>query len=169
MLSHFEKRHVGVVGAKLLYVNHQIQHVGVVHNGGNADHVSRGRDRGDEGYFFSSVGARNFMAVTGACMMTPASVFWRVGGFSESFAVSYNDADYCLKVRSALGLSILCDAQTELIHLESQSRAAVLDMSEWNLYHSTWARDLVSDPFYNERHLSLAPPTFEPCFNRRPF
>lgn len=166
LLEHFEKPHVGVVGAKLLYPDEWTQHVGVVHNLGNPDHVRRRFPRDDAGYFFSTCCARNYSAITGACMMTPASIYREVKGYSHELAVSYNDVDYCLKVRRK-GLWVVYAPTVELIHMESQSRIASADVREVAWYHRQWAAEIVSDEFYNERFLTIAPPTFEPCINQR--
>ena len=166
MVEHFEKPHVGVVGAKLLYPNELTQHVGVVHNYGNPDHVRRFHPRDEEGYYFSTCGVRNFMAVTGAVMMTSSNIYREVGGYSEELAVSYNDADYCLKVQ-AKGLWIVYAPKVELIHMESQSRVASADMNEVAWYHNRWASQIVSDPYYNEQFLTVASPTFVPYVNLR--
>ncbi len=160
LLEHFEKEHVGVVGAKLLYPNQLIQHAGVVHSSGNPNHVRRGYPRRDEGYFFSTCGVRNYAAVTGACMMTRRNVYNQVGGYTEQLAISYNDVDYCQKVRN-VGLTVVYAPRAELFHFESQSREPRLDPKEWEYYHRRWAQELVSDPFYNEQQLAVAPPTFK--------
>ena len=166
LLEHFEKPHVGVVGAKLLYPNGQTQHVGVVHNFGNPDHVRRNFPRDDAGYFFSTCGVRNYSAVTGACMMTRADLYRAVGGYSQELAVNFNDVDYCMKVRRK-GFSVVYTPSAELIHMESLSHAVTLDMRELAWYHQRWAAELVSDQFYNERFLTVEPPTFVPCINQR--
>ena len=166
LIEHFEKPHVGVVGVKLLYPNEQTQHVGVVLNFGNPDHVRRLFPRNDAGYFFSTCGVRNYSAVTGACMMTPTSIYRQVGGFSEEFAVTFNDVDFCMKVRRK-GLWAVYTPSVELIHMESQSRVASADMDEVARYHQRWAAEIVSDEFYNERFLTVASPTFVPCVNQR--
>ena len=99
MLGHFEKPGVGVVGCRLLYPKGTIQHAGVVFVQGHPEHVCR-RNRGDEaGYFFSSCAPRNFMAVTGACMMTPRQIFLDVGGYNVDLPINYNDIAYCLSLR----------------------------------------------------------------------
>jgi len=166
LIEQFEKPHVGVVGAKLLYPNGQAQHVGVVHNFGNPDHVRRNFPRDDAGYFFSTCGVRNYSAVTGACMMTPTNIYRDVGGYSEELAVSFNDIDYCFKVRRK-GLWVVYAPAVELTHMESQSRVASTDTGELAWYHQRWAAEIVSDQFYNELFLAVAPPTFEPCINQR--
>jgi GT2 family glycosyltransferase len=166
MVEHFEKPHVGVVGAKLLYPDGLTQHVGVVHNYGNPDHVSRLQPKEDAGYYFSTCGNRNFMAVTGAVMMTLSNTYRLVGGYSTELAVSFNDIDYCLKVRD-VGLWIVYAAKAELIHMESLSCVRSADMGELSWYHKRWARQLTYDPYYNEKFLSVARPTFTPCNNQR--
>jgi GT2 family glycosyltransferase len=166
LLEHFEKPHVGVVGAKLLYPNEQTQHVGVVQPFGNPDHVRRRFPRNDAGYFFSTCGVRNYSAVTGACMMTPASIYREVGGYADELPLNFNDVDFCMKVRRK-GLSVVYTPSAELIHMESMSRVAPFDMAELAWYHQRWAAELVSDPFYNERFLTVEPPTFVPCVNQR--
>jgi len=166
LMEHFEKPHVGVVGAKLLYPNEQTQHVGVVHNFGNPDHVRRHFPRDDAGYFFSTCGVRNYSAVTGACMMTRASLYREVGGYSQELAVNFNDVDFCMKVRRK-GFSVVYTPSAELIHMESLSHAVTVDMSELACYHERWAAELVADQFYNERFLTVEPPTFVPRVNQR--
>ncbi len=166
MLMQFEKPHVGVVGAKLLYPNDKIQHAGVVHNRSKPDHVRRLYHRGDDGYFFSTSGVRNFIAVTGACMMTRRSIYRSVGGFSEELAISFNDVDYCMKVR-ACGYQVVYTPHAELYHFESKSRSLSVNLDEMRCYHTKWSHETIRDPFYNERCLTVAPPTFEISFNPR--
>jgi len=166
MVEHFEKPHIGVVGAKLLYPNGRIQHVGVVNNHGNPHHVRRLFPRDEAGYYFSTCGVRNYMAVTGAVMMTSSYIYRKVGGYTEDLAVSFNDIDYCLKVQEN-GFWIVYAPQVELIHMESLPRIPLADMGELAWYHTRWASQIISDPYYNEQFLSLAPPTFIPNVNWR--
>ncbi len=127
LLEHFEKPHVGVVGAKLVYPNEETQHVGVVQPFGNPDHVRRSFARNDAGYFFSTCGVRNFSAVTGAVMMSKASIYREVGGYTDELAVCFNDVDFCMKV-GRKGLTVVYTPRAELIHMESLSRVVELDM-----------------------------------------
>ncbi|UCI10300.1 glycosyltransferase [Mesorhizobium sp. B1-1-8] len=166
MLDQLAKPGVGVVGARLLYPNGLTQHVGVVHNYSNPDHVRRGYAGDEAGYFFSTCGARNYLAVTGACMMTRAGLFRQVGGYTEALAVSFNDVDYCLKVRQ-LGFRTVYAPQASLTHMESMSREAFADPNELEYFRRRWAKVLTQDSFYNERFLSVNPPTFQPSFKQR--
>ena len=160
LYAHLLKKHVGVVGAKLLYPNLSIQHVGVVFNYGNPDHVSRFANINDNGYFNSISSARNYSAVTGAVMMTRKSLYNLVKGYDENLAISFNDVDYCLKIRH-LGYHVVYEPKSMLIHLESISRKPSMNVDELNRFYEKWPL-MNNDPFYNQEMLSVCPPTFEP-------
>jgi len=159
MLQFSQRSEVGAVGAKLYYEGGSIQHVGVTLNDdGLPDHLCRGSAGSSPGYFFSSVVARTCLAVTGACLMTRKLVFDTVGGFDESLAISYNDIDYCLKVRSA-GYRTIFTPHAELFHYESVTRARSVDFSESDLFLRRWHEKVPADPYYNI-HLDTYPPNF---------
>ena len=166
LVEHFEKPHVGVVGSKLLYPDFTTQHVGVVLNAGVPDHVRRFKPSDEQGYFYSTMAARNYVAITGACMMTRVSTYNQVGGYTEALSVNYNDADYCLKVIET-GKTVVYAPRSELIHFESQSREARVAAAESQYFAERWAGYGVSDPYYNERNLTVASPTFEVANNPR--
>ena len=71
-----------------------------------------------------------------------------------------------MKVRDK-GFWVVYAPNAELTHMESQSRVASADADEVAWYHGQWATKIVSDKFYNERFLTVASPTFEPCVNKR--
>ncbi|TGP27246.1 MULTISPECIES: glycosyltransferase [unclassified Mesorhizobium] len=166
MLDQFAKPHVGVVGAKLLYPDETTQHVGVVINSGRPDHVRRKMVRDDLGYFFSTCAVRNYSAVTGACMMTRTDVYRKVGGYTEDLAISYNDVDFCLKVRS-LGLTAVYTPFAELTHFESQSRDAKLEPSEADYFGDRWGAMAAFDPYYNEEPFDTLPASYRIAMNPR--
>lgn len=160
LLVQAAKPHVGVVGGKLLYPNGTIQHAGVVLHGGNPDHVRRHYPKEDLGYFFSTAAVRNYVAVTGACMMVRQDVYHAVGGYTEALVGNFNDVDFCLKVR-ALGLHVVYEPGCELIHYESVSRVARVDLREYDDFRTRWAGYGGGDPLYDGEVLAVKPPTFE--------
>ena len=94
--------------------------------------------------------ARNYIAVTGACMMTRHELWDKVGGFSEDFPLNYNDVDYCLKVRDE-GCRTVYVPEAELYHYESASREAARGVKPGELEHfkSKWLERYFLDPYYN--------------------
>lgn len=150
---------VGVVGPLLLYENGTIQHAGVAFCSGLPDHVRRHYPREDPGYFFSTVSARNYSAVTGACMLTPRKLFEQVGGYTEAFPINYNDIDYCLKC-GELGQRTTYTPHARLYHFESVSRVASVPQSDIDLFLERWAHLSFGDPFYNDAVLATRPPNF---------
>ena len=167
MLTLAQKRGVGAVGAKLLFENGQIQHAGVTFCESLPDHVLRGSGRDDPGYFFSTVGSRNYLAVTGACVLCSSATFKKVGGFTEAFAVNYNDIDFCLKIVK-LGLRIAYAPQAKLYHFESRNRARTVDTREIDLFLEKWKDEVRTDPFYS-RNFESRPPEFKLRISAEPF
>ena len=117
MMAWAEQPNVGIVGAKLLYGNDNIQHAGVTIGMGNAaGHIHRLADGQSLGYQHRLVATQNMMAVTAACFITPRKLFNEIGGLDEEiFKVAYNDIDYCLKVESK-GLDIIWTPEARLFH-----------------------------------------------------
>lgn len=156
MLQHVCRQDIGCVGAKLLYPDMTIQHAGVILGlGGYAAHSHRGSNRYEAGYFVRAQVVQNMSAVTAACLMVRRDVFTEVNGFSESYAVAYNDVDFCLKVLSA-GYRNLYTPFAELIHYESKTRGedtspekqSRLDTEKLLLLQG-WQELLARDPYYN--------------------
>ncbi len=119
MLKCFEDGKVGAVGAKLLYPNGKIQHIGVeIHPEHGPVHTARMQE--EDSVDFSE--PRECVAVTGACLMTRKNLFLQLGGFDEvNLPIAYNDVDYCFKLRK-LGYKIICTPHAKLFHHESASR-----------------------------------------------
>jgi len=115
---------VGAVGATLLYPDHTIQHSGVVLGlAGPADHAHKFHQHGSKGLNGSLFAVRDYSAVTAACMIVSASAFEAINGFDESFAIGFNDTDFCLRLKQK-GYKVLQTPYAVLFHLESQSRLA---------------------------------------------
>ena len=123
LLSYSQRPDVGAVGAKLYYPDDTIQHGGVLMGiNGSAGHSHKSYPRTAVGDLYRLVTTQNYMAVTGACLMTKASLYHAAGGLDEEqFAVAYNDVDYCLKLWGQ-GLLNVYTPRAEAYHYESKSR-----------------------------------------------
>ena len=123
LLSYSQRPDVGAVGAKLYYPDDTIQHAGVLMGiNGSAGHSHKSYPRTAVGDLYRLVTTQNYMAVTGACLMTKASLYRAAGGLDEEkFAVAYNDVDYCLKLWQQ-GLLNVYTPRAEAYHYESKSR-----------------------------------------------
>jgi O-antigen biosynthesis protein len=140
---------VGAVGARLRWEDGRLQHVGIVfENFGFPGHPYRGFAPDWNGYSNTVLVAQNFLAVTAACMMTPREDFERVGGFSATFPMNYNDVDYCLKLVSA-GRRVVYDPDTELYHFESSSRSTEVEDWEKDQLRGRWLSITGTDPYSN--------------------
>ncbi|GAB4424698.1 MAG: hypothetical protein OHK0032_19110 [Thermodesulfovibrionales bacterium] len=84
--------------------------------------------------------------------MTRREVFEEIGGFNEAFAVTFNDVDFCLRIREK-GYKIVWTPYAELYHHEGVSRGK--DTIEDPKFKKEidmikrWGHILYSDPAYN--------------------
>jgi GT2 family glycosyltransferase len=162
MLACFEDEKVGVVGAKLLYPNNTIQHCGVMLEEKRlAIHAFRTWKESD----VQIVDKKEWLSVTGACMMTRKDLFLELGGFDEiNLPIAYNDMDYCLRA-GKLGMKTICVSNIKLYHYESVSRKSdVLArffnrkryrkfLAEQEYMRKKWSKEILDDPFYNEKYI----------------
>lgn len=159
LLMYAQRQDVGAVGAKLYYGDKTIQHAGVVlalgaHRTAGHSHYKQHRD--NLGYMGRLCYAQNVSAVTGACLLVKKSLYGQVGGLDESFAVSLNDVDFCLKLRQAGYLNVFTPF-AELYHFESVSRGlddngekAKRYNRESEQFREKWKETLeAGDPYYN--------------------
>ena len=168
MVSHVVRAEVGAVGARLWYPNGTLQHGGVILGLGSvAGHAFPRVPRGHPGYFNRAWLQQNCSAVTGACLLVRRKVFEQAGGFDEkNLAISFNDVDFCLRLRAA-GLLNVWTPYANLIHHESASRGhqptpddQAQFVLEATFMQRRWGGDLLHDPFYNP-NLSLNLPGFD--------
>lgn len=159
LLMYAQREDVGAVGAKLYYENKTIQHAGVVIGLGahkTAGHTHYKQPRQNLGYMGRLCYAQNVTAVTGACLLVKKSLYEKVGGLDETFAVSLNDVDLCLKLREEGCLNVFTPF-AELYHYESISRGlddkgekAKRYEEESRHFREKWkARLEKGDPYYN--------------------
>lgn len=157
MLSHCQRKEVGIVGAKLYYPDNTIQHAGIIIGiGGIAGSVFVGLPRAFSGYLHKASIQLDLSAVTAACMLVKRSVFEQVGGLEEKLKVAFNDVDFCLRVREK-GYLVVYDPYAELYHYESKTRGAEDTkekirrfQTEIEYMRSHWIGLLKKgDPYYN--------------------
>ncbi|MGH9084693.1 MAG: glycosyltransferase family 2 protein [Acidimicrobiales bacterium] len=138
---------VGAVGARLRFSDGRLQHVGIGATRGAPGHFYYGFPSDHGGYFDAAALPGDFLAVTGACLLTSRDCFEEVGGLSPAFPLNYNDVDYCLKVHNA-GHRIVYTPEAELWHYESSTRqAGPVDSAELDLINARWGRLLHDDPY----------------------
>ena len=159
LLMYAQREDVGAVGAKLYYADKTIQHAGVVlglgaHRTAGHSHYKQHRD--NLGYMGRLCYAQNVSAVTGACLLVKKALFEEAGRLDESFAVSLNDVDFCLKLREKGYLNVFTPF-AELYHFESISRGlddngekARRYNNESERFREKWKDVLkAGDPYYN--------------------
>ena len=158
LLMYAQRKDVGAVGAKLYYADNTIQHAGVVIGLGahrSAGHTHYKMPREHLGYMGRLCYAQDVTAVTGACLMVKKSIYEEVDGLDESFTISLNDVDLCLKIREKGYLNIFTPF-AELYHYESKTRGMEEGEKprryerECAHFRDKWKEQLdAGDPYYN--------------------
>jgi glycosyltransferase involved in cell wall biosynthesis len=156
MMSYAAQPDIGCVGARLWYPDGRLQHGGVIVGmGGVACHAHKLIGPKDAGYLGRAILTQSFSAVTAACLMIKKSIWNSVNGLDESFAVAFNDVDFCLRVREA-GYRNVWTPYAEMIHHESASRGqednpqkTARFQGEIDRMKVRWADALVNDPAYS--------------------
>jgi len=176
LLEHSQREEVGVVGAKLLYPNGTIQHAGMGLDPRRiALHLNRFRGPWEHGPLGLADVVRNVNAVTGACLMTRASLFNEVGGFNESLPVHYNDVDLCLQMRDRGYLAVYTPfallyhhegvrtQMAEIVEIEGSESGRKFTCqvevppghaAEVGLFYSRWRTFIENDEYYVADELS---------------
>ncbi len=164
MVSCLDYKDVGIVGAKLLYPNRTLQHVGVIAGlGGYAGHWYVNFPADTPGPFGRLWVRQSLSVVTGACFLLTRACIESVGLFDEEvFPVAYNDVDYCLRA-TTLGIKVVWTPFSCLIHHESATRGddesainiARFERDKHNLLmrHNTDVyEDYAFNPWYSRLH-----------------
>ncbi|MDM8527949.1 glycosyltransferase [Anaerolineales bacterium HSG24] len=119
-----ERPGVGIVGTKLIRPDGTIQHAGIIMGlTGHGSHIFDGsfNMKNQSTLFGTPEWYREYMAVTGACMMMRREVFEQVGGFDETYQIGYSDIEICLSATKA-GYKVIYTPFAQLLHHEGASR-----------------------------------------------
>lgn len=157
MVGYASQKHIGCVGAKLLYPDKTVQHTGVVLGcGGVASHAFLRLPYNALGYFSRVRITYDWSCVTAACLMIKKDKFYEVNGLDENLKVAYNDVDFNMKVLDK-GYYNVVTPSVCLYHYESYSRG--LDEApakkerfkkEINYIVDKWKNKIIEDKFYNK-------------------
>ena len=153
LLEYAQLEGVGAVGAKLLFENNTIQHIGVVWTFGGPSHASYGAPENDLGHQAMNVLTHNRFATTGACLMVRKSIFNELNGWDLNFPLNYNDVDFCLRLVEAGYRNVVCP-DSVLHHYESASKEGTSNLELLQLI-AKWGN--LSDPYYNPNFYRVNP------------
>lgn len=122
MLSQAQLKHVGVVGAKLIYPESDlIQHAGIANVRRGPVHKLQKMHDNKSHYFGYNRGIHNMIGATAACLMVSRKKFNDVGGFPEELKVAFNDVDFCYSMHEKGYYNVCCN-HIYLTHHESLTR-----------------------------------------------
>ena len=156
--AHHQNQRAQIPAWNLNDDNRQLHLLTPLHKGPDktAVHPDSGVPYEEAGYRDNIHHVCNYSAVTGACLMVRKELYESIGGLDTSFAVAYNDIDFCLRLAQA-GYRNVYTPGAVLYHYESASRG--LDTSgerykrhqeEAGRFREKWSKYLSLDPYYNK-------------------
>ena len=155
MLTWAEQPEIGCVGAKLLFGDGRLQHVGVTLQDGSAGHPGHGDIPSAENWLNTDV-VRNYSAVTAACLMVRKDVLDDAGSFDETFPAAYNDVELCVRI-GRKGYRNLYTPYAVLYHHESSSREPGVTLAENAHLREVVGAVLWNDPYAAGRDSDAQP------------
>jgi glycosyltransferase involved in cell wall biosynthesis len=163
MVGYAMQKHIGAVGAKLIYPDKTIQHGGVVLGvDGVAGHAFRSEPLNSLGVFGRLCVPYNYSAVTAACLMIAKEKYLEVNGLNELLKVTYNDVDFCLKLQKKGYYNVFLP-MVQLYHFESKSRGLENTPEKMERFkkeekymYDNWEKEIENDPMYNEKLSRIA-------------
>lgn len=161
MLGQASLRHVGAVGAKLLYpMNNLIQHAGITNLVVGPAHKLVGLT--DEVVYYHGQNrlVYDMIGVTAACLLVAKEKYEMVSGFNEELEVAYNDVDFCFSLQEQ-GFYNVQRNDVVLCHHESLSRGDdgedeakwIRLLSEKDVLYARHPQFYQYDPYYS-KHLA---------------
>jgi GT2 family glycosyltransferase len=145
LLEYGQRSGVGAVGPRLVDGSGRIQSAGVVFVGGRLCHAYQGDAKDHPGHFLSAQLARNYLAVSGACLMTPTPVWVAADGFRPGLAPHLRAIDYCLRLREHKGLRTVFTPYAEMEYDAPNFATSAVD----DEFESRWRKYREQDPYYN--------------------
>ncbi len=143
---------IGAVGALLHYPDKTIQHAGITLGMGTmAGHPFRKRLPTDWTDFGMAAWPRNYLAVTGACLVINKKTYTSMGGLDEKFIIAGNDVSFGIKLSEA-GYRNVYWPFAKLIHYENVSVGSYQNVPAGDYDHSlTYYRPYLNwkDPYFN--------------------
>src|SRR5262249_32894924 len=89
--------------------------------------------------------SREYQAVTGACLLVARKLYQAVDGMDESYRNSYEETDFCMKVR-ARGYRVLVCADSVVYHFEGMSEGRrASDFGNSALFKARWENTIECD------------------------
>lgn len=116
MLMLAQQKHIGAVGARILFEDGTLRHGGLITGFGSRRLIGRshfGISRDNTGYFGQMAIVGDVSAVSAECMMISREKLEEAGGFDTGFEETLFDADLCLRLREKGYLNV-CTPFAEL-------------------------------------------------------
>ena len=143
MTRWIERPGIGVVGARILKSNHTLEHAGLIVDENRQPYSFFAEASIHQfGLYQTTDWYRNFLAVSGDCLVIRSDLFKDVGGFDEG--VRSPDVDLCLRVRDR-GFRVVYTP----FAVFKQTRRTPSEAVDYDTNANDLDRRIFNDPYYN--------------------
>jgi GT2 family glycosyltransferase len=170
LLGHILRSEVGMVGPRLLGVDHRLLQSGLILGMGTvgiAGQINQGLWHDEWGYLGRNQATQTCSALSEACLMIAKSLYLTVGGMDETMRL-FNEVDFCLKIREpgyklvwTPFATLLQHGPGSLLRCRQQSVDHQQLDRETAVMYERWLPQLSHDPAYHP-HLCLNGPDWQP-------
>jgi GT2 family glycosyltransferase len=147
MLEYSQQARIGAVGPKIFAPDGTIEDAGIVLPKGVPHGVLRGADGSSHGYLGNLRVPYNYLAVSGACLMTRRAVFAEAAGFRSADTVGLPAVDYCLRLGD-LGYRVVVTPHAELRRAAGPAASVSGDPERLGIFRARWGSRPAVDPHY---------------------
>lgn len=151
LVLHAALPRVEAVGPRLVGPDGRVDQAGVaIGLRDPAAPMLRGFPADGDGYYGSLPCSREVAALGAECLLVEREAFRREGGFSELYALRYEDFDLCQRLRADGGKCVYAAPSKLLIDRDEAASRAEADVVDRALFVDTWYDELRrGDPYFN--------------------
>lgn len=153
LLGNCQRKDVGIVGAKIIYNNSKIEHVGIILDDSKiAINVNENTNINEAGYMARNNIIQNYNVISNKLMMISRDNYNEMNGFDESLSNLCSNIDFCLKIRNN-GKQVVMNPLTvakdkKIRKIKTENFKDIRHSENFEVFEERWAKIYKSNDIY---------------------